>query len=418
MNIRSLDRVRRIFENIYTYGFNTRGDFTDEKLTTSNAAYDQVIKLLRDLYYDEIEGCPAIIKAETLDGGKYKQYKFVRNTLCDAGEQLIAAYGLFSIDDDAIKDIIKCMSIISHEDGATVGRIVQTYTDDEEGADKSLRVRRRLDDLCVHGFLESGLCGVKKKTYHINDMLSEKSDKELIDLYYLTSLFAGAGYPRVPALFLKKAIQNHMAYRYMKAPTDVFIFRDSVCANIFDEQVVYTLLDACKDSKRVSAKVRGKECVIKPVYLKIDTKLGRWYLLAICKGRPNIIKVANITDVKVLDEIFDYDEAESAVNKKLRYSYISNPENTHPIDVEAELRMDSDHQYVRKQFEREIFVGGIERRGDIEVYHAVVSDVTELKPFLRSYAGYLKVLPSEYHTLDKELNDEYREMLRNYGGCL
>ena len=61
-----------------------------------------------------------------------------------------------------------------------------------------------------------------------------------------------------------------------------------------------------------------------------------------------------------------------------------------------------------------MLIGEINKIGSDEFYTAIVTDTGELKPFLRSYAGYLRVLPSEEHTLREELLSEYEEMLKNY----
>lgn len=422
MNLHDLDRIRRVYSRIFTYGIDTREDFINNETVSSPETYDKIIRLLRDLYYYDVDDCPKVIEADTDESGKYKRYKFKRDYFTDSGDLLSAAYGLSSISDRNIYDIIRCLSDISCKGSDTVSNISKTFDCDDKYCDESKddgdnkpRIRRRLDNLREYGYMAK-----KSKSYHINDRLSKITDDDLIMLYYLASFFSGAGYPRVAAVFLRKTLLRYINFRGLNAPTDAFLFRDSICANIFDEQVVYILMECCSEHRRISAEINAKSFKLDPVYLKIDTKLGRWYLFALTDDNsPLIVRVSNMMKIKELPETFDYDKAETVINEKLKYCYISNPYATVsgtklPVTVEAELRFDNKHIYMREQFEREILVGKIDVRDESEIYHAEIADVNELKPFLRSYAGYIKVLPSEEHNLDKELLNEYEEMLKNY----
>ena len=200
--------------------------------------------------------------------------------------------------------------------------------------------------------------------------------------------------------------------RGLKEPPEAFLFRDSTCAGILDEQVVMTLLDCCLCSSIISAKIKGVSHTLKPLKLRIDTKYGRWYLIALSESTPLIIRVSNITDVNELEEKFDRVKAEEIACDKLKYCLLSNPETVSPVTISAELRFPN--RYTREQFEREMLIGEITKGESNEFYTAKVTDTSELKPFLRSYAGYLRILPSEEHTLREEILSEYEEMLKNY----
>ena len=152
--------------------------------------------------------------------------------------------------------------------------------------------------------------------------------------------------------------------------------------------------------------------MLKPLKLRIDTKYGRWYLIALSESNTMLIRVSNITDIKELEEKFDREKAEEIACAKLKYCLLSNPETVLPVTIRAELKFPN--RYTREQFEREMLIGEINKIGSDEFYTAKVADTGELKPFLRSYAGYLRVLPSEEHTLREELLSEYEEMLKNY----
>lgn len=44
-----------------------------------------------------------------------------------------------------------------------------------------------------------------------------------------------------------------------------------------------------------------------------------------------------------------------------------------------------------------------------------LNDPVEIKPFLRCYGAFLRIVPSEQHNLGEELREEYERMLEQYG---
>lgn len=126
-----------------------------------------------------------------------------------------------------------------------------------------------------------------------------------------------------------------------------------------------------------------------------------------------MMRVSNIKKVKKLNTSFDYTPAKAMIEEQFQHSYISGKRGGDPTLVMAELKFGGSP--LRRQFEREIFVGEIVEQDGREYYRAEVNDPTELKPLLREYGPYLRALPNEMHQLDQELQDEYERMLVRYG---
>ena len=409
MNIRNLDKIRDIYRKIYIYGMYTREDFIKSGSVSSPESYDKIIKQFRDLYFYNVDDCEKAIEADTENSGKHKRYKFRRNYFESPGEQLVAVYGLYAVSDASVDEIIRCLCAAhSSQAGITVSGLSLTCpVKDESAPSPESRIRRRLDKLCEYGYLTK-----HGKYYQMKDALAELSDNELISLFYYASFCSGIGYPRVAAFFLRESIRRHIMMRGLNEPPEAFLFRDSTCAGILDEQVVMTLLDCCLRDSVISAKIKGVSHTLKPLKLRIDTKYGRWYLIALSESTPMIIRVSNITDINELEEKFDRVKAEKIADEKLKFCLLSNPATNRPVTIRAELRFPN--RYTREQFEREMLIGEITKGESNEFYTAKVTDTSELKPFLRSYAGYLRILPSEEHTLREEILSEYEEMLKNY----
>ena len=83
--------------------------------------------------------------------------------------------------------------------------------------------------------------------------------------------------------------------------------------------------------------------------------------------------------------------------------------------MEAELLFRED-SYQYHAFLRENLLGSVVHRPDgTLLYRAFVNDVGEIRQFLRSFGGWVRVLPSPDHQLDRELTEEYERMLTQYG---
>ena len=408
-DIREFSQIRAVLEHIYQYGFYTREDFIKEKLVGSPRAYDNIVRQLRDLYF--LDEGPSVLK-ET-KRGKYKYYRFKRDYFGEAGERLTAPFGLFSIKDSAVEKLLYCLSLSASGKGVDAAEAVSACWDEEDdkydGRDYGSTIRRRL-----HSLSEAGYVVKKGKRYWLNDILQTLPDSELVQLYYLASFYAGAGFPRVAAAFLQRSLRRQIIFRGLPEPAQAFLFRDNTYGNIFDEELVYQLLQCSKNHTEAElAVLRQDEPVkVKPVALRIDTRLGRWYLLAAPDTGP-VRKVSNLQKVQGSNSTFPYDQAAGELKTALQYNYISGKISDAPALVEAELCFGSSP--LRRQFEREILMGRIEERDGREYYVVELNDPYEIKPFLRCYGAFLRILPSKQHQLDGELREEYERMLERYG---
>lgn len=404
-DIREFSQIRAVLEHIYRYGFYTREDFIKEKFVGSPRAYDNIVRQLRDLYFTDHDGSSVLEESRR---GKYKCYRFKRDYFSDAGEWLTAPFGLFSITDRAVENLLCCLSLSASGKGVGVAGAVSACVD-RDGTDCSSTIRRRFGSLSEEGYV------VKEGTrYRLNDVLQELSNDELIQFYYLASFYAGVGFPRAAAAFLQKSLRRQIIYRGLPEPAPAFLFRDNTYGNLFDEQLIYQLLQCCKDhtEAELGTPYRDEPQRVKPVALRIDTKLGRWYLLAGQDTGP-VRKLSRIQKVRRTKCAFPYKETAKRLKTALEHNYISGKTGDEPVLVEAELCFGGSPQ--RRQFEREMLLGRIEERDGREYYRVELSDPSEIKPFLRCYGAYLRILPSGRHRLGEELREEYERMLAQYG---
>lgn len=142
-----------------------------------------------------------------------------------------------------------------------------------------------------------------------------------------------------------------------------------------------------------------------PVAVRIDTRLGRWYLLGMRGEMPTMVRLGSIHAVKkgkpVSEEVWEH--AVQTVADTFTHTGCSGRITYgDTTEVRAELHFDS-APGMRTQFEREIRQGQIIEQDGQEYYCAYVNDPGELVPFLRSFAPWLRILPGE-HDLDSRIS--------------
>ena len=431
-NIRSLDALRGVLERIYLYGFYSRDDFLREKLVSSARFYDDVIRQLRDLYFlDEIgtgsgSGANAPVM-EVASSGKFRRYRFRRDYFSGQQRNLRAVYGLYSIRPSEISILIYCLSLASSEKGTTVSEVVRAYelNHGEDGSggtaqneidrhisDRTSSVSRRFSQLQMDGYILP--LGKSNKRFSDRYHLSSLSDRELLQLYSLAKFFGGAGFPRVSASFLADALLRMLRFRGLEEPPETFLFRGGAAGNTLDEQIVTQLIQYCRGGQNVRVTMKNDTAFeISPVFLRPDTRFGRWYLLCLRDRQPLMLRLSRIASVQKLNSGFDRQEAETHIRKAFGRSHVSGRLAEEPVRVEAQLFFDEPQ--IRRQFEREILFGQIEQRDGGEFYCAEVNDALELLPLLRAYGPWLRVLPGEGHDLPQRLRGEYERMLAHYG---
>ena len=410
-NSRAFAPLRRVVEHMYTYGFFAREDYVRAGLVSART-YDDILRQLRDLYLlDDTDPAQAAITV-TVDG-KFRRYRFRRDYFAGQSRMLEAVFGLHSVSESAAALTIACLALGSRPDGVSVteaARTVELNGASEDGQDCTSTVSRRLSSLAKAGYVRR-----EGRRYVRACPLDGLSDEDLTRLWYLASFAAGGGYPRVAAAFLRDAIRRHLLLRGVPQPAEAFLFRDSPCGNMLDEQLVLRLRRCCSRFRKAVVREGGRESVALPVALRIDRRYGRWYLLAVRDGVPAVLRISRIDEVTELEESFSPDEARKQVEEAFRYNYISSHRTARPVRVEAELFFGEDEKDIRQQFLREIVFGGIEQRQGRTYYCAEVNDPRELLPLLRAYGPWLRILPGEGHSLDRELREEYERMLQRYG---
>lgn len=378
--VREYDRIRRYLEGIYLYGFFSRDDFARAGIG-SVKDYDQGTKLIRDIF-------PETEEAALWKGGK--KYLRVQREYALSGENRMSDSYLLSAM-DAEEELPVLLGILSSLAGGdkTVGQVCQEtaiHTQVEDSLDYN-KIRRWLLELAEYGYVEKTGRGYRLR----ENPLANLTENEVSQLYDYVHFAAGVTYPRVAGSFLLRTLERECHRQGLEAGDgSPFLLRHSVNRNVFDEDLVYRLMEAVEGHRMVEVVEKRDSLLVQPVALRIDERLGRWYLLAMGE-KPLLMRVSVIRSIKQKDVLSQEKWAagvqacQAAFAKSGCSGRLS---HDGPSTVRACLHFEA-APGLETQFLRELRAGEVLFREDGKEYQAEINDPGELTAFVRSYSPWL-----------------------------
>lgn len=405
--IQEYQRIRKYLRNIYVYGFFSREDFERAGIGSAKD-YDAGKKLICAVFPE--------LDDDAVRTEKRKYLRFRRSYTASGMNRLAESYHLHTISETKeLPELIWILSALGRNRATMEDLIneVEYRSDAEDG--KGSTTRRRVSDLMEYGVVEK-----RGKTCRMrHDDLEKLSSRGLGQLWDYVRFASGITFPRVAGTYLCRTIEREMACRG-EAPKNTvpFLLRHNVNSAIFDEDLVCCLLSAIRERRRVILEVQGRQEPVEhlPLELRVDTRLGRWYLVGM-EQSPLIRRVSRIIECKLGPAVPEEEWAAAAERARDVYAQTGcsgAADYGHPVLVEAKLCFDG-MPGLRNQLARELRLGRIESREDGEYYCALLNDPREVLPVLRAYSPWLKVLPGE-HDLDRRLEDSLRQMQASLKG--
>lgn len=377
-SVKQYQMIRRYLSIIYLYGFFSREDF-QELLPESSASYDACISLIKDIYPELHEGRYA---------EKRKYLSVSRKDQPGDLDRLCNTFFLCALTDEELVNVLELM-----EEAACEPRNRNELANLFDEKQSKSTVRRRIDELISIGYLEQT---ERKKIQPRTNCLSELSMEELGQLYCYVRFCGNVTYPRAPARILLHSLEREYLRRGKMLPSkQLFQFLHSPNHNVLEEDLVYTFLQAIREKREVVMKfgrgTRQTRHTILPLRLRLDRRLGRWYLLSM-EELPTIRKLSNIPSIE-LGNVVDpgsWEAIRQQVDAVFQYSRFSGfiPEDG-PKTVRMKLCFE-ELNGLRRQFIRELRGGEVRQEAEEEMFTDLVNDPIELVPLLRSYAPWLE----------------------------
>lgn len=271
---------------------------------------------------------------------------------------------------------------------------------------------------------------VKRTKYYsvARDILADLENEELKELSIAVGLYKNILFPVTAGYYCEQTVRDYFNYERHESSETIkfFNYRQVHFHPVIEEQILWEILNAMHQSKKVKLNYHSPKSqarnnsnkVLCPYKIRYDVRHGRFYLISFSDDRKCIVaRLDRIESVGILDEVFQRGDFDGAYQKQMHYSWssVSLEEAKEPEDVKLEVMIDEPSEsYVIDRIMNEI-PGGTLEKIENGCYHISlrVNDSGELIPWLRGYAGHVRVLESAQ--LAERLLKDWKEMLVAYG---
>lgn len=397
--VKKYDRMRQYLGLIYLYGcFDAK---TLAKINNRSVKdYYAVMDMMRDVFWQE----------EDRQDSQSNTPRIARKYAASAQNRMTDSYMMFSMDRVSLLLLYLRLLQELRQGEMDVPRLqAQLDALPVFMGETGQNARNHLLEMKRYGYLTVSDAKYKLST----DKLWTLSNEMLLELHTYVCFATGVTYPRVPGSFLRRTLERELRSRRLPIPENsAFLLRNNSNRNVFDEEVVFRLLHMIQN--RQALLIDSREYL--PVKLRVDCRLGRWYLLAAgeCQEemQPVMWAVSKLELPVASHNTNDprWEEAAQAVETAYpeKESLVSGKRTEKAVLVEAMLHF-GEEKGRQEQFCRELRIGSIESTEDGLVYRAYIRDSLELLPLLRAYSPWLELLPGE-HDLCERMAETLQQM--------
>lgn len=430
-NIGFYDNIRKTIRLISLYGCYCRDDF--EKILNVNSNNNS-IRLSGRKYDDEFRRIRYVVSEKFINenfknNNKYVSLKY--DMIENSKNYLFNFYELKS-PKNTIKYFLVIQQILnSTNDSLSINDILDNFSEKFLYDVSESTLKRMIKYLVDQGLLVKV---DKKNRYKIStDFFEDFTVDEIIDIFYAVQFYSNIGLISVPGYYVKNIIKRYLKYNrgFHFEEKELFIFRHLAFHKILEDEIICEIINCIKQhysKKFIYEKKYGKESQIEIIPLNIITEYyyGRQYVFGInCFDKKvNLYRLDKIyecskenkSDVKVYDQNEVYIE-KNYYDKYFKNSWCTSLKGDELINVEIDFLFDEiKESYILERLKREGKWGDIIKiEQNHYLYKIQVSDPIELKPWIRSFAGFVKVRSSNKHDLDEGIQKEWRESLEKYG---
>ncbi len=292
----------------------------------------------------------------------------------------------------------------------------------------SKTIERKLAEMAVDiGVLT---CETRKRTKYYSaapDILAGLTKEERRELSIAVSLYKNLIFPVTAGYYCEGTIRDYARYEEHTEgeAVNVFNYRHVHFHPVIEEQVLWELLGAIHQGRKIKlnyrtpkSRERNDLTGLCPYKIRYDVRHGRFYLISFdYNSKCRASRLDRIEEVELLEEQFQRSDYEEAYHKQMCHSWSSVPLDTgkEPEIVKLEVRIDEPGQsYIIDKIMNEA-PGAELTQIEKGCYHISfpVNDSGELIPWIRGYAGYVRVLESPQ--LARRLLRDWKEMLNTYG---
>jgi predicted DNA-binding transcriptional regulator YafY len=293
----------------------------------------------------------------------------------------------------------------------------------------SKTIERKLNEMCKSiGVLD---CEVVKRTKHYSiskDILVKFSDEELEEILTAVSLYKNIIFPVTFGYYVEQTLKDYLSYeRNDKTDSmNIFNYRNLHFHPVIEELVLWDALKAIHNRKRIkliyhAPKSQDTSLVnntLSPYKIRYDVRHGRFYLISFNDNKRCIVsRLDRVECVEFLEDTFDRNEFSDVFERQmcLSWSSMALDNGKEPEIVKLEVIIDEETEdFIIDKIINEAPNSALEKI-EAGCYRITlkVNDSSEIVPWLRGYAGYVRVLESI--ELAEKLRTDWEEIILSYG---
>ena len=283
-------------------------------------------------------------------------------------------------------------------------------------------------------------CKTVKRTKYYSiapDILKTLDNNELRELFTAVGLFKNIVFPVVAGYFCEQTLRDYMRFEKNIDGIDnhYFNYRHVQFHPAIEEQVLWEILKAIHERHKIKIfyhspknsdfqrKDTNNACeqhsskALIPYKIRYDVRHGRFYLVSFNSNKNCIIsRLDRIGNVEVLEDTFQREDYDELYDQQMRCSWSSLVlKRKEPEKVKLEVVIDEETEgYIIEKILYEAPNGVLDKIEDGRYHITIeVNDSGELIPWIRGYAGYMRVLESK--ELSEMILNDWKEMLLSYG---
>lgn len=418
---------------VLTSGAYNRQQFAD-RLGISIHTFDKTIKRLKDIVSSVLQQLPETQSKEFSETIRY-------NYLDSTDPMLLFLFRAKSLKESESQRISLLLAAM-HEQSLTALELLDACCSSIE-ADLPLpdekTIRKDLKYLEQVGVIKKEP-GPRPSRYRIfNDLSTQLSHEELLDLYGFVDVMANTQVPSVQGYLLRDGLKKHLNRNDADSLSiEPFLYKYHYYSRILDEAHLFTLLGAIRNRRMISflyfspkketsyaskntnplfeRETEGKVETMLPLKVVYDHQYGRWYLLG-HSVRHGIKKyrMEGLTQIAegeiVPDDSFEKNKAE--LEQRIQYSWLI---DTGPSVTVRVRFFPPGHGMANFVKERVLLQGQwgqiVEENEQFFIYEIKVNGTIEIKPWIRSFGSSCEIL--EPIRLRQEMISEWKEIKGYY----
>lgn len=396
--IKNFDNIRSYMRDFFVYGFKTREDYTKKSLRSYDNERRRIQNCLGDLlsFKQTQAGKKVFISLDgrTADRNPlYKAFKVKSFTAKDISLYFIVMDILKSGESYTLTDMLYII------DSDYLSYFREPMIFDES------TLRKKLKEYESMGLLRSEKISKKVEYSLVEDDINPGKYKDIIRFFTEENILGVIG------SYIEDKFEN--SDRYLS-------FKNHYIMNAYDTEVIFTILTAIKNKKKVNIHDfrPGKVKEYIPIKLYVSTQGGRNYLMCKCTEDSKFyaIRTDYIKSVSLGQKANDFSAVKERFDRISRHIWGVSYNGGELEHFEMDIYVGKGEDYIVKRLEREKRCGNI-LKIDEETYRFVadVYDSYEAVPWIRTFFGRIKRLECSNKTVSDQIKIDMVKMFKMYG---